>query len=57
MNFPHNIRRAFCPCAKCTALRLMIHEENARRVTFNFNARPLGTYLEMAKRYQNGELD
>ena len=55
--FEHDIRRAFCPCARCTALRLMIHEEKARRVTFSFDATSLGIYIGIAKRYQNGELD
>ncbi len=54
--FNHDIRRAFCACARCTANRLLIHEENADRIVFKFEARPLGTYLDMAKQYQNGEL-
>ncbi len=55
--FKHDIRRAFCPCAKCTAGRLLIHEDNADRIVFEFKAGPLGIYLDMAKQYQNGELD
>tara|TARA_R110000765_G_scaffold116382_1_gene209523 strand:- start:305 stop:478 length:174 start_codon:yes stop_codon:yes gene_type:complete len=57
MNINHDLRAAFCRCAKCTAARLIIHDENADRIVFEFKARQLGTYLDMAKQYQNGELD
>ena len=57
MEYQHDLRAAFCRCPKCTAARLIIHDENADRIVFEFKARQLGTYLDMAKQYQNGDLD
>jgi hypothetical protein len=58
MNIKHDLRAAFCRCAKCTAARLIIHEDNAApKHVYEFKAKQLGTYLDMAQQYQNGELD
>ena len=55
--FEHDIRRAFCPCARCTANRLLIHKDKTRQAIFSFDATSLGIYIGIAKQYQNGELD
>ena len=57
---PHNPRPPFCPCDRCEALRVIDRSDVFRDnnpLLYQFNARTLGKLLELAIRYQKGDLD
>ena len=62
---PHNGRAVFCPCDRCEAKRAIarrdaadhIINEGADPMIFNFTARQLGIYLELAVKYRKGQLN
>ena len=61
---PHNDRAVSCPFDRCEAKRAMARRDaaddtivkGADPMIFNFTARQLGIYLEMAVRYRKGDL-